>query len=51
MQASPFRAYYYPLLKPGTHFEPLAANLSDLCAKASANPHPNPNPNPNPNPK
>jgi hypothetical protein len=33
-QASPFSAYYYPLLVAGRHYELLARNLSDLCDKA-----------------
>ena len=35
-QASPFAAYYYPLLRPGYHYEPLYRNLSDTCSKVSA---------------
>lgn len=30
-QDSPFAAYYYPLLRAGTHYERLRRNLTDLC--------------------
>ena len=35
-QRSLFSAYYYPLLRPGVHYEPLTWNLSDLCPRARA---------------
>ena len=35
-QASPFAAYYYPLLRPGTHYQPLHRNLSNLCRATRA---------------
>ena len=34
-QESPFSAYYYPLLERGVHYEPLDANLSDLCERVA----------------
>ena len=35
-QDSPFAAYYYPLLRRGVHFQPLARNLSNLCSASGA---------------
>jgi len=35
-QASPFSAFYYPLLRPGVHYAPLHRNGSDLCAAIAA---------------
>ena len=35
-QDSPFAAYYYPLLRRGVHYEPLARNLSDVCSASAA---------------
>lgn len=35
-QASPFSAFYYPLLEPGLHFELVHANLTDLCDKVES---------------
>ena len=38
-QDSPFTAYYYPLLRAGTHYHPLHRNLSDLCRSARSLAH------------
>ena len=35
-QASPFSAFYYPLLQPGVHYAPLHRNGSNLCAAVAA---------------
>ena len=35
-QASPFAAFYSPLLRAGVHYEPLWRNLSDVCSRVDA---------------